>query len=163
MFSKRFRPTSLTIFVAGVFYRTMRRPSTRRQTGKRALIAGAVALFFSLQGLFAPFVAMNAHAANGASLGPSIGVAAESALCQTDDAGAPADRAGHDHQGCCILCEASARDAAFALVVAFTAAALAPRQDAVAPGADYPEPQDARPKAAGWASSWSSRAPPFFS
>jgi hypothetical protein len=145
----------------------MRRRSTRRQTGKRgALIAGAVALFFALQGLFAPFVAMNAHAAhaaNGASVGPSIGGVAESALCQKDDAGAPADHARHDHQGCCILCEASARDAAFVLVVAFAAAALAPRQDAGAPGADYSKPHDARPKAAGWASSWSSRAPPFFS
>ncbi|WP_363349551.1 hypothetical protein [Methylocystis echinoides] len=126
-----------------------------------ALIAGCVALFLALQGLLAPLAAV-AHAAHPVD-GASVSSLVDSEICHKGDAGDPSERARHNPHDCCILCQVHARDAAFVAVAASAWIACALMRDAAPRAAVYPEPKDARPKSAGWASSWSSRAPPFFS
>lgn len=138
----------------------MQARSARRRAGTHsALIAGCVVLFFALQGLLAPLVATVLGGAPPAD-GATVSVLAYNKICHRD-AGDPFDQAGHDHDACCILCQAKARDAAPVVIAAYASALIAPPRGA-APG-DQPEYAEPRPKSMGWASSWSSRAPPAVS
>jgi hypothetical protein len=82
-------------------------------------------------------------------------------ICHTD-AGDRDGKSHHAHRDCCILCESSLRDATLVFAVAWLAAPLAPLREEHR-SVSYLVPDDARPRVSGWASSWSSRAPPFFS
>ncbi len=146
-----------------VLFATMRKQWTERRTGRRssALIACAVALFVALHGLLAP-IATASHAAHPAG-GPSVSAFADTEICNKGDIGDPSDHARYNRHDCCILCQASARDATLLGAIAWAAAWIASAPDASPSAPDYPEPEGARPPSIGWASSWSSRAPPSFS
>lgn len=137
----------------------MQERQTKQRAGTHsALIAGCVILFFALQGLLAPLVATVFAAAPQAD-GPTVSVLAVGKICHRD-AGGPADQV-HDHDACCILCQDKARDAALVVLTACASALILPPRGA-AP-AERPEAPKPRPGSMGWASSWSSRAPPFLS
>jgi hypothetical protein len=92
--------------------------------------------------------------------GPSIAVAGE--ICQSVARGGeePPAQPGHHHH--CTLCSAGCDDQAanVAALLARVILVLAPRADA-APA--WPVWSDAGLYSTGWASSWSSRAPPLLS
>jgi len=138
----------------------MRLCQTLSGTGSRdARIACVVALFFLMQSFLSPLIA---HA--GASRMTTDGPAVASLLGEIchDDAGDPAGKTHHNHGDCCILCGGPLRDAAILFVVAWAVTEIAAPQQ-VQRFAANAIPDDARPRASGWASSWSSRAPPSFS
>jgi hypothetical protein len=139
----------------------MRQELTDRRLGLRpALIAWAIALLLALQTLASPLVAAASAARHhGGHAAMSLTVFGE--ICHTD-AGGPAGKSDRVHHDCCILCEAGGRDAALVFVLAFAVTVLHPQRDA-APASAHADTGEAPPPASGWASSWSSRAPPSFS
>lgn len=127
---------------------------------RRALIAGAAACLLLLQ-TFASILSPTGRAvfANGVP-GAVLSMAGD--LCETDahDGGKPPAQHHHQH---CTLCVANARDLSLdaAVVLIATAIVLALPQSGAAPA--WVGGNDVTPSLPGWASSWSSRAPPSFS
>jgi hypothetical protein len=135
----------------------------RRPTHSVSAIAGLlVALLIFVQGL-AAYVSAPAHVRHG---NPEAGVAALSlgVFCQADMAGggkSPSREHG-DCLECCVLCVARDYGTPSIYVATGDIGAQFPALVASAPTARrYIEDDDGRP--IGWASSWSSRAPPNFS
>ncbi|ARN79766.1 hypothetical protein MCBRY_002581 [Methylocystis bryophila] len=94
----------------------------------------------------------------------ALGVVAETNAqsCVTHDSdGAPIGE-HRNHAQCCIFCAASGRDASLVFVLAFLGeiAYLAPKRTASILGTLL---KDSGARPLGWASSWSSRAPPSHS
>lgn len=125
---------------------------------RHAFIACGVALFFLLQAFLSPLLAQ-ASARDARSDGPAV-TTILGKICHSDS-GDPSGKAHHEHGGCCILCESDLRDVTLFVAVAWMAATLAPPVEMSFVVAL--ERDDARPHTSGWASSWSSRAPPSFS
>jgi hypothetical protein len=135
----------------------MRQHWAKRQFEWRlALIACGLAILLALQTLASPLAAaasVNRHDS------PAIGLSFNE-ICDSDP-GAPGKK--HiAHQDCCVLCQSNTRDAAtFILALLVATATFDPAREATAP--TYPQTQARPPRVVGWASSWSSRAPPSFS
>jgi hypothetical protein len=126
---------------------------------RHALISACAALLFALQALLSPLIA-SASVARHAGDGQSVTMTAFGEICHAA-AGDPAKRTQHNHGDCCVLCESGLRDAALFVVGALAAAYAPPPQAATAPRYDILDAD--RPRLSGWASSWSSQAPPSFS
>ncbi len=116
----------------------------------RALVAAVAACLFFLQGLGALATA-HAHSA-------PAGVALTLAPCHDAAKGEAPAAPRHEHSDCCLSCEASARQLILAVALLSGVAALLPPESEAA--AAMPPQSDIRPPPIGWASSWSSRAPP---
>jgi len=124
-----------------------------------ALIAWGIALLIALQSLLSPLMASSAGRPQSAD--PVVSLAPFAPICHAD-AGDPAGNDDKAHHDCCVFCQSGGRDAAVILFIAVVTALLdtpkgPPSTAALAARDDSP------PRASGWASSWSSRAPPFFS
>jgi hypothetical protein len=124
------------------------------------IVAGVLALIFALQS----FVALGASAAHFARRGDeaSIVISVQDVTCFVDAHGGnrlPAHEG--DHAQCCVLC--GARDlAGHALTnVAQMSGAISPQRFSATVSGWLREALVSPPT--GWTSSWSSRAPPFFS
>ena len=138
---------------------TDERRTRGRRTLSRPIVGSLVAVVMLFQSL-AVIVLAQAHSGHGV-IGPSLNVSSFQANCSSvpiDHSGAPKQER-HDCAKCCILC--SVRDSA---VPFYFAPPLAGAQfgdfrtvaSMIRRGVDDEQP-------AGWASSWSSRAPPSFS
>ncbi|PPD44058.1 MAG: hypothetical protein CTY15_08340 [Methylocystis sp.] len=125
-----------------------------------ALIAWAIALLLALQTLASPLVAA-ASAAKHHGDRSAVTLTVFGEICHSD-AGGPAGKSDRVHHDCCILCEAGGRDAALVFILAFATTVLLPQRDAASASA-HADTDETPPRASGWASSWSSRAPPSFS
>jgi hypothetical protein len=134
-----------------------RHDSHGRLDWRTALFACGLAFLMTLQILAAPV--MRAHAGSADS-GAVYSLAAISPDCHSD-VGDPSGKSERGHHDCCILCQTLTRDAAIVFVWATVVLTVDLTREAQA--VFYAEPKTARPRAVGWASSWSSRAPPFFS
>ncbi len=140
---------------------TERKGARRRQAfSARSLVAGVVALLIVLQGLaaigssFARSVYGGGEASFVASLlGPNCAVDAHSG----DKS--PAQERGHSQ--CCVLCGVRDFDGAALPGVAQISEAIAPLQAPVSIERHFADSPTESP--IGWASSWSSQAPPYFS
>lgn len=127
----------------------------------RAIIAGAIACLFLLKGLAlaaSPGLMEIAHGGGGSI----VDAAVVGKHCDAHGGeGAPL-HGDHSHSQCCIFCAASGRDASFSVVAAFLATVIYLMPEAaVSTVRFFTDDPDGRP--IGWTSSWSSRAPPFFS
>jgi hypothetical protein len=134
---------------------------TARRRSARAIVAGVVACLLALQGF-----ALAASAGSLSRADRLVGCSAATLDIDAAGVAAAGDEGpshGHrEHYECCAFCAAGGRDALLLLLpLALVAIAVlgpvaqvfvlrAPRDDSAA-------------KPLGWASSWSSRAPPFFS
>ncbi|GLI91756.1 hypothetical protein [Methylocystis echinoides] len=140
----------------------MRRKWTKGQTGwRRTLFACGLAVLLALQGLSSP-LALAATAPTSQGDGVVANLATLGAWCAHDADDASGGGADHAHSNCCVMCQSGARDTAAVLAFVVVAIGVDPFREAAAP----PVPADADdipPRMIGWASSWSSRAPPFFS
>jgi hypothetical protein len=131
---------------------------TRSRYSIRAVIAGVVACLFILQGLaFAASHNCTEKAQGGADASIANSLADEHCGVHRDD-GTPA-QGRHDYSQCCIFCAASGRDAPIAFINAsFSVASHSARLASVSVVRFFADNPEGHPQ--GWASSWSSRAPP---
>ncbi|GEM_PF-1663133 len=139
-----------------------RKETSRRQApSARPLVAIVVALFVVLQGL-AAIGASLAHSSRGDG-GTSFVTSFFGATCAADTHGGDRSPApGRDHSQCCVLCGARNFDGASFHGVAQGAVAITlPSRVLVSIARRFDDAPDSPP--IGWASSWSSQAPPFFS
>lgn len=134
----------------------------QRRVSAREAVACIFLCLFLFQGLFAA-VALRL-AASSHELHMELGFPVSEKYCSSISDGAdgvPPDRA-HDHPDCCILCKQAGRDASLLFVVALLSSAVLaeprPKGSAISIVAD-----EIDRRRTGWGSSWSSRAPPFFS
>lgn len=132
----------------------MAKPLSSSLFARRAIVSAVALCLFALQMLS---LALGTAMRPGAGDAPGLRASGSSAYCKSHrDGGAPS-RDG-DHAQCCLLC-AAGRDAPSALPAPPPAPASDPHRRffvflphrPAAPPAESP---------AGWASSWSSRAPP---
>jgi hypothetical protein len=127
----------------------------RRPFSARAIVAGVVgAILFAALAFAAPL--QERGFANSAAQG--VAVSADDAVC----AGAGDDSASSDHRHhalqCCLFCKSGARKASLAVFIVILFAANSAREPTrVGPQTGI---ASARLRASGWASAWSSRAPP---
>lgn len=129
----------------------------RRGFLKRGFIACILACVFVLQG-----VAATVSHERLSGLGSETAVSVGAEWCGADmtgDKGAPAPR--HDHSHCCILCSSSADGGLIRFTPALFDIIVFPIPHSVALGWRFLD--EVAAPAIGLASSWSSRAPPFFS
>lgn len=132
--------------------------SRRQASFARPALVRILAILVVLQG-FAALFPSHAHIGRGGEV--TIALSPTEALCASDAQG-DHHSPGHMHDGaqCCILCEARNQSetavAVFALIV--VSIARTPSFSTAA----YVVDTHVKPPA-GWASAWSSRAPPFFS
>lgn len=139
-----------------------RKGASRRQAfSARPLVAIVVALLVVLQGL-AAIGSFLAHSGRGDG-GTSFVTSFLGATCAADAHGDDKSPApGRDRSQCCVLCGARDFDGASFHDVAQGAVAIIPLSRALATIARWFD--DASISAPiGWASTWSSRAPPYFS
>ncbi|WP_371212540.1 DUF2946 family protein [Methylocystis sp. ATCC 49242] len=120
-------------------------------------LACAASLVF--QAMLSPLVAPGTSSQNTETVAAAAMFLA-SPFCH-DDAGNPSGKAGHSQHDCCLLCQGQSRDAMVVLAFVLATLTLDPAREAREPA--YANYDDASPRLIGWASSWSSRAPPFFS
>lgn len=137
---------------------------TRLGVSARAFLVGVAACLVILQSLSA---ALAPHGRHVAHPGDETGVVASGGyeICRIDAQRAGENRPAQEHRHadqCCLICAAGGRDgAAFgAVFFAVVTNLLAPP---IARIVDRPIVVDADGRPKGWASSWSSRAPPFLS
>jgi len=126
----------------------------------RPLVAGVLALLIILQGLAAigSSVARSAHSGGETIVVVSLLGATCVADAQGDDH-SPAPQRGHGQ--CCVLCGARDFDGAAFPGVARICDAIAPMRTPVSIDRHFVSAPNHSP--IGWASSWSSQAPPIFS
>lgn len=137
-----------------------RQGTSRRQAhSARPIVAGAVACLFLLQTLAFVFSSNGRIAFSSGDVGASIAMAGEICQAKTDGGKAPA-HSSHSHH--CALCSTGDRDHAVDAValLATVIVVLAPHSNDAPAWFVHDEPT---PSPLGWASSWSSRAPPIFS
>jgi len=136
----------------------MRKVDLTARKSAAHFIAGAVACLFLLQSF--AFIASNTEAASASGrLGAALSFTVD--ICGADHAG-DKDRPDH-HRPHCALCITSNRDLSLSGAVALVATILVlalPQSDGVPA---WIRRDDPTPAPVGWASSWSSRAPPSFS
>jgi hypothetical protein len=147
----------LTVVAVAFFHVLMCRVGAKNRFSARA-IARLVACLFALQGLF---LAAGPGAAERALAGVGWNIAAAGEYCaaQRDDA-----QPAHDqHESCrhCVFCADGERDVSFLIAAIFTKIVLATEDADVPPPPKACQEHDRR--LIGWASSWSSCAPPTFS
>ena len=128
-----------------------------------AITGFVVALLIFMQGL-AAYASASPHVQHGISEAGAI-ASSSGALCQVDAIGSGGESPVHDHGDClqcCVLC--GARDYGAPPIYVATGDIGAPFQASVASTPiirRFIDNDDGRP--IGWASSWSSRAPPALS
>jgi hypothetical protein len=134
---------------------------TARRRSARAIFAGVVAYLLALQGY-----ALAVSAAGLSKADHLVGCSAATLGVDAADVEVAGDegpsQGRREHSECCAFCAASGRDALLLLLpLALVAIAV------LAPVAKVfvlrPPRDNSAAKPVGWASSWSSRAPPFFS
>jgi hypothetical protein len=132
---------------------------SRQALSWRPIFASVLAAFLILQGLAAvcSSLAYSARAGEGAVVFSPPG--ANCVLDAQDDHHSPVHE--HSDAQCCVLCGARDFNEAAIVAVALIVASLEPPQPSSSTDA-YSAEAPLKPPA-GWASSWSSRAPPFFS
>ncbi|MBG0792280.1 hypothetical protein IYY11_02195 [Methylocystis sp. H62] len=125
----------------------------------RAFAAGLAALLLLLQGLAALGVVRMHPAADGAA---AIRVVMQDLPCAPDQpVGDPVHDAGKNHWPCCPLCNATG-DASFDAPLSALRIANLPRSRGLHLSEASSNRLAKRPPT-GWATSWSSQAPPLFS
>ncbi len=120
----------------------------------RALVAAVAACLLFLQGL-GGLAASHAHQSPA---GATLTLAPCHVVTQDLAKGQAPAAPRHEHSECCLSCEASDRSLLLAVaLLSGVAALLAPAGEATAL---TPPQSEVRSPPIGWASSWSSRAPP---
>lgn len=127
---------------------------------RSTLLACGLAILLALQALSGP-LAFAANAAKSQGDRVVADLVTLGAWCAHDAGEGSGGKTDRAHVDCCVLCQSGARAVATVLVF-FTADLVDPPRAATAPAA-WADAGDAPPRVIGWASSWSSRAPPFFS
>lgn len=122
-------------------------------------MALAFAALLVFQVILSPLLAPAAYSQNPETAAAAAAFVA-SPICH-DDAADPSGKAGHSQHDCCVLCQWQSRDGMIVLAYAIATLTLDVAREAAAPA--YDRSDDESPRLIGWASSWSSRAPPFFS
>lgn len=147
----------MTIAAIQHFYAVMCGMGAKNRFSARA-IARLVACLLALQGFLLASGPSVAERALGAA-GWDIAAAGEYCAAQRNDA-----QPGHDqHDGCrqCVFCAHGQRDVSFLIGAIFTTVVSSTEDAGVSPPPTFSDERDRR--LIGWASSWSSRAPPAFS
>lgn len=133
--------------------------TSRTDSRRGALLALAFAAVLVFQSILSPLLAPVASSQIPGTVAAAA-TSVASPICH-DDAGDPSGKAGHSQHDCCVLCQWQSRDAM--VVLAYAIATLTFDVAREAGAAAYDRSDDESPRLIGWASSWSSRAPPFFS
>lgn len=139
----------------------MMRQWTRCGKLRHAHLAWAVICALVLQTALSSHALHPRHGMPGEAGVESAVAFAQGEICDSA-AGDPAKHAGRDHSDCCVLCQPIARDAALFVAAVWASVAVAP-SEAAEPELRRPAPDDPRPPSTGFASAWSSRAPPYVS
>lgn len=140
----------------------LRKDGALRSSGSaRAIVAGVMLCLCFLQALALPHSWRPEQRSFGAGVASLVAETRADSCVTHDSDGAP--RGKHrDHAPCCIFCVANGRDASLLFVLAFLGETdyLAPERTVSILG---PLLDDLGARPIGWASSWSSRAPPSLS
>lgn len=131
---------------------------TSRRLPMRAIIAGVFACLFVLHALaLAVYPAFAAKAGNSAGL--SFIVSTNDGRCDALGSDKVPAQGRHDPSECCLFCKTSGRDASFANIVASIGIVTYWPPETIVSLVRFIADASSKPPI-GWASSWSSRAPP---